>query len=150
MVRESFYIGELAERTGVSADTIRYWEDEGVLPEPRRSDAGYRLYGEASVERLDFVRQAQGLGLTLEEIGEILTLVEERGVDPCAHVEAKLRERLTQVEERMHELEVLRGRLRSALSRAEATPASEDCRCRIIEGGGEETPTIEIGGVGQP
>lgn len=149
MSRESFFIGTLAERTGVPADTIRYYEDEGVLPEPRRSDAGYRLYDEAAVERLQFVRQAQGLGLQLDEIAEILTLVEERGVDPCSHVEAKLRERLTQVEEQVRELGALRERLRAALRRAEAAPSDEDCRCRIIEGGEGET-RIEIGGVGTP
>ena len=49
---DRIFIGTLVERTGVPADTIRYWEDEGVLPEPDRSDAGYRLYGETAVERL--------------------------------------------------------------------------------------------------
>lgn len=147
MSTQSFFIGELAERTGVSADTIRYYEDEGVLPEPRRSDTGYRLYDEGTVERLRFVRQAQALGLRLDEIAEILALVEERGVDPCSHVEARLRKRLAQVGERMRELDALRGRLRSALRTAEAAPNDEACRCRIIEGGEEET-RIEIGGVG--
>ena len=110
MSHEKLFIGTLAERTGVSPDTIRYWEDEGVLPEPERSDAGYRLYGEAAVERLRFVRQAQALGLQLDEIAEILALVAQRGVEPCAHVEARLRERLGQVNERIRELEALRER----------------------------------------
>lgn len=149
MSPQSFFIGELAERTGVSADTIRYYEDEGVLPEPRRSDTGYRLYDEGTVERLRFVRQAQALGLRLEEIAEILALVEERGLDPCSHVEARLRERLAQVEERMRDLDALRERLRAALRRAEAAPGEGDCRCCIIEGG-EGEARIEIRGVGTP
>lgn len=147
MPEETFFIGALADRAGVSADTIRYYEDEGVLPEPERSDAGYRLYDSSDVQRLRFVRQAQALGLQLDEIAEILALVDDRGVEPCAHVEAKLRERLGQVRDRMRELEELEERLGSALRRAEAAPGGDDCRCRIIEGAdGEEK--IEIGGVG--
>lgn len=149
MSGEKVLIGALAERTGVSAETIRYWEEEGVLPEPERSDAGYRLYDEAAAERLRFVRRAQALGLQLDEIAEILTLVEERDVAPCSHVEAKLRERLAQVRERIRELEELRRRLRAALERAEAAPGNEDCRCRIIESG-EGGEKIEIDGVGAP
>jgi DNA-binding transcriptional MerR regulator len=138
MSREKILIGTLAERTGVPADTIRYWEDEGVLPEPDRSEAGYRLYGEGAVERLRFIRQAQALGLQLDDIAEVLALVEERGIEPCAHVEAKLRERLSEVWERIRQLEGLRQRLQEALERAETAPGNEDCRCRIIEGGDEE------------
>lgn len=149
MSREKLFIGTLAERTGVPADTIRYWEAEGVLPEPDRSEAGYRLYGEAAVERLRFVRQAQALGLQLDDIAEVLALVEERGVEPCAHVEEKLRERLSEVRERIRELEELRQRLDAALERAEAAGKNEDCRCRIIEGGEGET-RIAIEGIGAP
>lgn len=149
MREETFFIGGLADRTGVPPDTIRYYEDEGVLPRPERSEAGYRLYDESSVERLRFVCQAQTLGLQLDEIAEILALVEERGVDPCPHVEAKLRQRLAQLRERMRELEALEERLRAAIVRARAAPENEDCRCRIIEGvEGEER--IEIGRVGTP
>lgn len=149
MPSEEIFIGALAERTGVAAETIRYWEEEGVLPEAERSEAGYRLYDEESVERLRFVRRAQALGLQLDDIAEILALVEGRGIEPCAHVEAKLRERLGQVRERIRELEELRGRLRSALGRAEDAPGDQDCRCRIIEGGEGETK-IELDGVGAP
>lgn len=149
MSREKLFIGTLAERTGVSPETIRYWEDEGVLPQPERSEAGYRLYGEAAVERLRFVRQAQALGLQLDEIAEILALVEQRGIEPCAHVEARLRERLDQVNGRIRELEALRKRIGDALVRAEAAPADEGCRCRIIEGGEGETH-IEIDRMGAP
>ena len=149
MSREKIFIGTLADRASVSADTIRYWEDEGVLPEPERSDAGYRLYADDSIERLRFIRQAQALGLRLDDIAEILTLVEERGIEPCAHVEAKLRERLGQVGERIRQLDELRERLRSALERAEGAPENGNCRCRIIEGGDGGT-RIEIDGVDAP
>ena len=149
MSREKVFIGTLAERTGVPADTIRYWEKEGVLPRPERSEAGYRLYGEAAGERVRFIRQAQALGLRLDEIAEVLALVEERGIEPCAHVEAQLRERLSEVRGRIRGLEELRQRLYAALERAEAAGENEDCRCRIIEGGDGET-RIAIDGIGAP
>jgi DNA-binding transcriptional MerR regulator len=65
-------IGELAERVGVNPKTIRYYESIGLLPEPPRTDAGYRDYGPEDVERLAFVRRATELDLQLEQIAEIL------------------------------------------------------------------------------
>jgi DNA-binding transcriptional MerR regulator len=125
-------IGELAERAGLTPDAIRYYEKIGVMPEPERTPGGYRLYRESDVERLAFVGQAQTLGLTLEEIAEILLLVDE-GMEPCAHVAERLRQRLGEVEGRMEELAALRRRLREALRQAEGAPRAEPCRCRIIE-----------------
>ncbi len=115
---DSYWIGELAERSGMSPDTIRYYERAGVLPEPDRSPAGYRVYGDGDLERLRFIHRAKALGLTLEEIGEIRELA-EAGIEPCDHVRARLRERLAQVEESVRELALLRDRLKGALSRAE-------------------------------
>lgn len=126
-------IGEFAERVGLTPDAIRYYERIGVMPKPERTPGGYRLYGEVDVERLAFVGQAQTLGLTLDEISEILVLVDE-GVEPCEHVTKRLRQRLDEVKERMEELAALRQRLRYALRHAEEAPRAESCRCRIIEG----------------
>lgn len=134
---EGFWIGELAERAGVSADTIRYYEKIGLMPEPRRSESGYRLYGASDIERLEFIGQAQALDLSLEEIGGILELVDE-GRAPCTHVRERLRDHLDQVRVRIRELRGLERRLRSALGRAERAPVGVACRCRIIEGVAEE------------
>ncbi|MGH7556722.1 MAG: MerR family DNA-binding protein, partial [Gemmatimonadota bacterium] len=95
---------------------------------------------------LRFVRRAQTLGLTLEEIAEILLLVDE-GVEPCEHVEARLRERLEEVEARIEELAALRRRLTAALRQAEKNRGDSACRCRIIEGAAGER-RVQIAGSG--
>lgn len=144
MAEQTMRIGELADRTRFTPDTIRYYETIGVMPEPERTSGGQRLYGEPAVERLGFVRQAQTLGLTLEEIAEILLLVDE-GVEPCKHVAARLRQRLEEVQRRIAELAALRRRLTTALQNAEENRGEGACRCRIIEGTAGER-RIRIGG----
>jgi len=67
-------IGKLAKRADVSADTLRFYEDEGLLIPNRKSEAGYRLYGEDAVRRLDFIKHAQQCGMTLAEIKQLLEL----------------------------------------------------------------------------
>ncbi len=81
----SLLIGDVAERTGLSAPTIRYYESIGLLAQPARSATGYRRYTESTVEELHFIRKAQGLGFSLDEIGEILQL-SRSGQKPCSHV----------------------------------------------------------------
>lgn len=134
MSDDRFFIGELAERAGLSRDTIRYYESVGVLPDPPRSEGGYRLYGDEDVERLTFVGQAQTLGLTLDEIREILETVDE-GRQPCVHVRERLEARLDETRRRIRDLRKLERRLEATLSQTEAAPAEPGCRCRIIESG---------------
>lgn len=133
--QDSFFIGELAERAGTSRDTIRYYEAQGVLPEPRRSGSGYRLYDAAAVERLRFVDQAKTLGLALDQIAEVLAIVDEQR-EPCAHVRNALEARLRETKERIRELRALETRLERALERAGSGEVTSEgaCRCRIIEG----------------
>lgn len=131
----TFFIGDLAERSGLSRDTIRYYEAAGILPEPPRSESGYRLYTADDVERLGFVDQAKALGLTLVEIVEILEIVEE-GRSPCPEVLDALRERLEDTRRRIAQLESLESKLSRTLARARAVEADRDVasRCPIIEG----------------
>lgn len=136
--RETFFIGELAERTGLSRDAIRYYESAGVLPEAERSESGYRLFGDEDVERISFVAQAQTLGLTLEEIGEILEVVED-GREPCVHVRERLSARLAETRDRIRRLRRLERRLVDTLANVDGEPADAGCRCRIIEGAGRES-----------
>lgn len=134
MSDEHFYIGELAERTGLGRDTIRYYESVGVLPEASRSDGGYRLYGPEDVERLAFIGQAQTLGLTLEEIREILEIADQ-GREPCVHVRGRLEIRLEETRRRIRDLRRLERRLEATLSKARTAPEDLGCRCHLIEGG---------------
>lgn len=66
--------GELAKQTGINAETLRYYENQGLLPEPQRSDSGYRLYSESDAQKIVFIKRAQELGFTLKEIKELLSL----------------------------------------------------------------------------
>ena len=95
-------IGELAEAAGVRKDTIRYYERTGLLPAPQRTSAGYRVYHPADVERIKFVRAAQGLGYTLTETHALLLVRAGdalAGSDILAVTRVKLREALARVEQ---------------------------------------------------
>ena len=130
-------IGELANATGLTTKTIRYYELNRLLQEPERTESGYRMYGEADVERLEFIKKAKSLGLSLEEIRDILLLYEQRQ-SPCVHVLALLDRKLEQVDNMISELdefrhELLRLRLESQI-RLEQLP-EESRICGIIERG---------------
>ncbi len=130
-------IGELANATGLTTKTIRYYELNRLLEEPRRTDSGYRLYDSEDVERLEFIKKAKSLGLSLEEIRDILLLYEQRQ-SPCVHVLALLDRKLEQVDNMISELdefrrELLHLRLESQV-RLEQLP-EESRICGIIERG---------------
>lgn len=123
-------IGELAALAGVPAATVRYYERRGLIAEPARSASGYRQYGPQAAERIRFIRRAQGLGFSLEEIEELLAL---RVDDPasCAEVATKTRAKIAEVRRRIGELERLEGVLsRLAAMCAGRTVTSE---CPVLE-----------------
>ena len=103
-------VGQLAARAEVRADTIRYYERAGLLPEPSRTDGDHRRYGAADVDRLLFIRGAQRLGLRLSEIRELL-LVREAGDCPCGPAELLLREHIGEIDREMARLTALRAEL---------------------------------------
>ena len=88
---ESYQIGELAARGGGTPDTLRYYERLGLLPEAPRTDGGFRLYSEAALDRLRFIKQAQTLGLTLHEVGDLVRYQDNGGVRRCRQVRDLLR-----------------------------------------------------------
>lgn len=96
-------IGELSHVVGVTSQTIRFYEREGLLPPPQRASNGYRDYNESSTNRLLFIRSAQSAGLTLAEIATVIDLREE-GQEPCAHVVDLLGAKLESVRARQAEL----------------------------------------------
>src|SRR3546814_10387180 len=81
---KSLLIGELSERSNVPAKTLRFYEDVGVLPPPARTSSGYRDYDNSALDRLRFIASAQGAGLSLAEIREVIGIRDEGGI-PCAH-----------------------------------------------------------------
>lgn len=109
-------IGELGQATGVDTDTIRYYEKEGLLPKPARSDNGYRTYGAAHLERLSFIRHCRALDLPLNEVRRLLDFVEHPDQD-CGDIDrlidaqlAKVRARLESMKALEKQLSALRGR----------------------------------------
>ena len=130
-------IGELAQRTGFSTKTIRYYEQVGLLAAAERSDSGYRLYGPEDVERLEFVEKAKRLGFSLDDIRDVLLLHEQQET-PCVHVLALLEQNLKHVDGVLKELRSFRRGLAElhddATQRLEQMP--EGARvCGIIEQG---------------
>jgi DNA-binding transcriptional MerR regulator len=126
-------IGQLAEQAGVTTKTVRFYEDERLLPMPRRTPSGYRDYDPGAMERLAFIRDAQAAGLTLRQIRQVLD-IRDGGEPPCEHVGRLIENRLVDVEQRIVELEHTRSRLRD-LARRTAALDPADCHgyCQIIE-----------------
>ena len=125
-------IGELAHRLGVTTKTIRFYESSGVLPAPARTESGYRTYGPADVERLTFIKTAQRLGLSLNEIGEIIAF-RDRGEPPCTYVRQVLRRQVNELNERMEEMGRLRDELRRLQARASDVGGDMATYCQLIE-----------------
>jgi MerR family Zn(II)-responsive transcriptional regulator of zntA len=131
-------VGELAAHFGLNPKTIRYYEEIGLLPRAGRSDSGYRLYDERDVERLGFIRRAKTLGLSLDEIRDILA-VQQEGAPPCDQVLSLIDTKISAIDRRMAELATFRAELASL----QATWTNEDervrqaatsaCICPIIE-----------------
>ena len=128
-------IGELAARTGFSARNIRFYEQQGLLPAPQRTEGGYRTYDQDAVTRLRFVRSAQALGLSLAEIAEVLRIRDHQG-PPCGYVAELIETHISAVETRIKELAALRDELRARLPLGvEPDPArcAPDQVCYLVE-----------------
>ncbi|TAM67794.1 MAG: heavy metal-responsive transcriptional regulator [Microbacteriaceae bacterium] len=127
-------IGDLALATGVTPQTIRFYEREGLLPSVQREHNGYRQYDNQAASRLQFIRSAQAAGLTLTEISSIITL-RQNGEVPCTHVSALLTDKLEGVRSRQRELDRLEAELLHLISASgELDPAdcSAAAMCQII------------------
>ena len=130
-------IGELAERAGVTAKTVRYYESIGLLPSPERTASGYRAYAEADVARLQFVGKAKLLGLSLGDVGDILRASEGPEVS-CEHVLALLEAKRDQIDVWLREAEAFREVLTETIRAAREDlndRSTGDYRCPIIERG---------------
>jgi len=108
------FIGVIARQASVPIKTIRFYEDVGLLPKAPRTASGYRLYPPEVVTRLEFIKKAQGLGLRLEDIREILDLA-DRGRCPCGHVQSLLKKRLTALRQKIADLRVIERRVVAAI-----------------------------------
>jgi DNA-binding transcriptional MerR regulator len=117
-------IGELAKRSGVSIDAIRYYERNQVLPRAERTASGYRLFGEEAVVRLDLVRRLQDLGFTLDEVVDALQ-AHDRGDATCDSERWRLERVGDRIDHKIKELQRTRGAIRQTLAACDAG------RCRL-------------------
>ena len=131
--RRPLRIGELSKLSGVGIEALRFYEKSGLLDRPARTEGGYRLYTEETLDRLAFIRRAQVLGFTLAEIRQIIAERREGG-SPCAHVREIVRGRLKELDERMAEMRRYRRELAGALAEWDAAGDAEGHICGLIEG----------------
>ena len=137
MPRGAMKIGELANATGLTTKTIRYYELVRLLGNPQRSDSGYRLYGRKDVERLEFIKKSKHLGFSLDQIKDILTLHENQRA-PCVHVLALLDLKIAEIDEVAEDLKVFKqdlARLREESAKVLENLPEGTTICGIVERG---------------
>ena len=122
-------IGELAKATGTQVETVRYYEREGLLPTPVRTEGNYRIYGASHVERLSFIRHCRSLDMTLGEI-RILLGFKDAPDENCELVNTLLDEHIGHVAQRIQELRALERQLKTL--RAQCQETQQAARCGIL------------------
>lgn len=131
--RRLLKIGEVARRSGVGVEALRFYERSGLLEPATRTSSGYRLYGEEALERLAFIKKAQSVGFSLDEIGRIIEEAAE-GRRPCADVRRMAADRLAALERKIDDLERYRDELRETVEAWETEGERDGVVCGLIEG----------------
>jgi MerR family mercuric resistance operon transcriptional regulator len=116
-------IGRLAELGGVKLETVRYYERRGLLPKPPRTQAGYRQFPPDTAQRLRFIKRAQELGFSLEEIRDLLALRVEP--ENCTDVRARAQAKIANIEEKMKTLAAMKSTLRNLVNQCEQSTSGE-------------------------
>jgi MerR family copper efflux transcriptional regulator len=127
-------IGEVAEATGTTTKTLRFYEEQGLLPAAERTASGYRDYTTDVMGRLDFIHRGRAAGLTLAQIRQILD-IRDHGQAPCEHVRNLLTKRLGDLDTQIAELVALRhaiARLQATATNTEPDSCSADQVCRYL------------------
>ncbi len=126
-------IGQVTTLSGIPIRTIRYYESLGLIQSSGRTEGGFRQFSADVLTRLSFIKRAQSLGLSLQEIGEILQ-VYDGGKPACDEIEHKLKDKISEIDRQIEQLLTLRGELRGLLSGWDSVPTKpEDTICPIIQ-----------------
>jgi len=136
LVTQTLTIGKVAKAVGIGIETVRFYERQGLIADPPRTTSGYRQYPAETVERLRFIRRAKDLGFTLNEIGELLGL-RIQGGQSCDAVRSLASEKLTDIEDRIADLERMATVLRSLVSSCD--DGRESDACPILDALAEDT-----------
>lgn len=118
-------IGEIARISGTGIETIRFYEREGLLPEAERRPSGYRQFGEATLERLDYIRRAKELGFTLVEIRDLLEL--SFAHSNCDHIRQRAEAKIADIEQKIRSLGHMKRSLGVIVKRCRAKDSTTDC-----------------------
>ena len=119
-------IGELAKATGTPVETIRFYEREGLLAAPRRTESNYRIYSNTHADRLGFIRQCRNLDMTLDEV-RVLLRFRSAPHAPCGEVHTLLDEHIGHVAQRIRELRALEKELHALRAQCQVPQSAEDC-----------------------
>ena len=134
-------VSDLAARSGVSPDAIRFYERERLLRPPSRTTSGYRQFDEDAIRRVRFIKGAQSLGLKLAEIRELLE-IQDRGACPCGHTGQLVERRIADLDQEIEELQRLRSELEvmtelECLTTGESVDGVWPCEAEFVKRGGE-------------
>ena len=130
----TYRIGEVAAETGVTVETLRFYEKQGLLPPALRSPRGARRYGADVLPRVRFIKQAQVVGLTLRDISVLVTSRHDTSRTACKRIRAVLAQRLADIEQRVNEMQAFRDMLRDHLRACDHALADDSMR---------ECPTLD-------
>lgn len=139
--RSPLKIGKVSSASGIGVEALRFYERSGLLGKPARTASGYRVYDRSVLDRLAFIKKAQMLGFSLDEIRRIIA-ESDAGESPCAEVREIVRRRLSELDERLRELRRYRKELAATLEDWDEKGAADGDICGLIEGAWIETEPI--------
>jgi DNA-binding transcriptional MerR regulator len=126
-----FTIGQVARQAGLKPSAVRYYERHRIIPPARRLPNGYRVYDEDTLRWLSFVRRAQGFGMSLENVKELLQLA-RHGTTPCERVRQLTRQHVSEIDQNIRDLRTLKGQLELLLRRKTSRTGARHL-CPLIE-----------------
>ena len=125
-------IGQVSEQSDLPVKTIRFYEERGLIQAAQRTSGGFRLFAPSVLTRLSFIRRSQALGLSLNDIQDILGIADS-GQRPCKDVRHKFQEKITEIDDRIQQLTKLKGQLQVLIEEADQRETLDADYCPIIE-----------------
>jgi MerR family Zn(II)-responsive transcriptional regulator of zntA len=129
-----FQVGEVSRRLGLNPQTLYFYERIGLMPSPKRTAAGYRLYEQPDLERLSFITQAKALGLSLDDIKDLLILQDGQQLS-CQEVYDRLLKKMQHIDETINKLQTLKVQLKPLLEQCQQSLAQTSIRqqCMVFQ-----------------
>lgn len=119
-------IGKVAKQTGVTVEAIRFYEKQGLIVEPQRTESGYRQYPPDTIKRVHFIQRAKEAGFTLKDISELLKLRREPGTT-CSDIKLRALEKISEVDKKMQDLQRIKESLEQMVLRCVDTGKLDEC-----------------------